>query len=185
MKVLLTQNEILMNSNKHHLEQLRQRFINSYLANDNFSLTEWSEHTNLNTLKFFQQVFTKGMCVNFQQGALAHLPDWKEYLFHYGESEYEYGQHVALKHPTENLFFDVFGLRSIDDILATYGAQNANYIWHEENELCSSYSVDEGVMEDIALFFIELFKVKEYKPNKEKQTCLHENLVSSLVSNNI
>lgn len=114
-------------ANTSELSQLKQRFIDSYTKSgwNESDLSSWDEFSNPDAIKFFQQIFTQGLCVNFQLGALKHLKGWKEYVIHFGKEEYDCGEHSVLKHPNKDLYFDVFGFRSMDDILATYNAQNA------------------------------------------------------------
>ena len=150
-----------MITNESKLIELKQRFVDSFVQKNESDLTNWEELNNPDILKFFQQVFTEGLCVNFQLAALEHLQDWKEYLIFFGEDEYNFREHSVLKHPTKDLFFDAYGVRSLSDILATYNAQNEPYIWHDEADTLSMYEVDDNVMSDIAQFFIDMFKVND------------------------
>lgn len=142
--------------NKQYIKNLQKLLTDSLLEQNKKSLIKWNIE-NTNSIDFFQDVFSNGLCFNFQEASKKFLPDWIEYTIMFGEDEYDYGQHYVLKHPTKDLFFDVFGLRIIDDILKTYDAQNDPYIWHGEAEGCHFYSVDDDIVSDIAILFIDLY----------------------------
>ena len=96
------------------LVRLKENFERSFKMLNTSNLSRWE---NADAFTFFQNAFTNGMCVNFVQAAKSYLPKWEEYVVHFGDDEYDYREHSMLKHPEQDVYFDIHGYGSLQDCL--------------------------------------------------------------------
>jgi hypothetical protein len=135
------------------LVRLKEDFEQSFKMLNTCDLSLWAHD---DALTFFQNAFTNGMCVNFAQAAKPHLPKWEEYVVHFGDDEYDYREHSMLKHPEQDVYFDVHGYGSLQDILARFDATASPYVWCGDSEGVSNYVVDDHVMREVVNYFVNL-----------------------------
>ena len=119
------------------------------------NLSRWE---NADAFTFFQNAFTNGMCVNFVQAAKSYLPKWEEYVVHFGDDEYDYREHSMLKHPEQDVYFDIHGYGSLQDILTRFDATTSPYVWCGDSEGVSNYVTNDHVMREVVNYFINLYQ---------------------------
>ena len=106
------------------------------LYNNNFLFKNDDNALTLNnSFESIIQLFTQYACADFAL-AINALTGWKSYEF-YNDEEDGYTYHVVSKHPTENIFFDINGFLTKDEISAKYFNNHEVYCYDVGLTCCS------------------------------------------------
>lgn len=98
-------------------EERIKGIVDLYNSNDLFKNDDNSPTLN-NCFVSIIQLFTQYACADFAL-AINALTGWKSYEF-YNDEEDGYTYHVVSKHPTKDIFFDINGFLTKDEISEKY-----------------------------------------------------------------